>query len=112
MVALSPLFHTNFIDPNKKTKMRGNDRLFVLKQIDDKAPLSSTGLVDKRLFTGDNKLHAIRDESSSWMWYFKYDTGAVPETLKDKKYTKFELAVEAAEKYFSGRNIRIEEVVD
>jgi hypothetical protein len=101
-----------FIDPNKKTKMRGNDRLFVIKQIDEKAPLSSTGLVDKRLFTGENRLHAIRDEASNWLWYFKYDTGAVPEFLKGRRYTKFNDAQKDAEKYFNGRNVKIEEVVD
>lgn len=112
MVALNPVFTPNFIDPNKNTKMRGNDRLFVLQQIDESAPISSTGLVDKRLFTGENRLHAIRNEASTWLWYFKYDHGQVPEFLKDRKYTKFELAKEDAEKYFLSRNVRIEEIVD
>src|SRR5258708_264056 len=112
MVAINPVFKPNFEDPNKNTKMRGHDRVFVLKQIDEKAPVSSLGMTDKRLFTGENKLHAIRDEHSNWLWYFTYEHGQVPEYLRDRKYTKIELAQADAEKYFRDRNVKIEEVID
>lgn len=101
-----------FMDPNKKTKMRADDRVFILKLIDDKAPISSTGLVDKRLFSGENKLHVIRDEASTFLWYFKYERGELPDYFKGRKYTKFIEAQKDAVAYFAKRNIRIEEVVD
>ena len=111
MVALD--YYTNtYIDPNKNTKMRGNERAFVLELIDDKAPISSTGLVDKRLFTGDNKIRAIRDEGSTNLWYFKYDKGDLPGVLKGVQFTKFDQAQKFLEKYFNTRNIKIKEVID
>lgn len=111
MVALG-YYRESFIDPNKNTKMRGNDRAFALELIDDKAPISSTGLVDKRLFTGDNKIHAVRDETSTNLWYFRYDKGEVPGALKDAKFTKFDQAQKYLEKYFNTRNIKIKEIID
>lgn len=103
---------TYMVDPNKNTKMRGHDRVFVLKKIDPNAPEDATGLVDKNVLTGKNRLHAIRDEASSFLWYFKYDHGVVPNYLDGRKYTKFDDAKKDAEKYFNTRNIQIEEVVD
>jgi hypothetical protein len=111
MVALG-YYSNTFIDPNKNTKMRGNDRAFVLEQIDDKAPIGSTGLVDKRLFTGDNKIHAVRDEMSFNLWYFKYDKGNLPGALEGIRFTKFDQAQKYLEQYFNTRNIRIKEVID
>lgn len=111
MVALG-YYRESFLDPNKNTKMSGNDRIFALEQIDDKAPISSTGLVDKRLFTGDNKLHALRDEGSFNLWYFQYEKGDLPKPLKDVKFTKFDQAQKHLETYFNSRNIKITEVID
>lgn len=109
---VSVIFTENFVDPNKKTKMKSNDRAFVLEQMDDKAPINSTGLVDKRLFTGENKIRAIRDESSTNLWYFKYDKGVLPEALQGVKFTKFDQAQNFLTKYFNKRNIKIKEVID
>jgi hypothetical protein len=112
MVSVTWTNNYTTLDPNKKTKMSGNDRVFVLKQIEGKDPVDTRGLFDKRLFTGENKLHAIRDEMSTWLWYFKYDTGILPEYLRGRRYTKFNEAVKDVEKYFNSRNIKIEEVID
>src|SRR5258705_8640485 len=49
-----------------------DDRILTLKIVDDKAPLNSTGLVDKRLFSGENKLHAIADKQTG-LWFFRYE---------------------------------------
>lgn len=111
MVAVG-YYSQTYIDPNKNTKMRGNDRAFVLEQIDDKAPISSTGMVDKRLFTGDNKIRAIRDEGSFNLWYFKYDIGSLPGALAGIRFTKFDQAQKYLEQYFNTRNIKIKEVID
>lgn len=111
MVAVG-YFRESFIDPNKNTKMRGNERAFALELMDNKAPISSTGLIDKRLFTGDNKIYAMRDEQSVNLWYFQYEKGELPPALKDAKFTKFDQAQKFLERYFNTRNIKIKEVID
>lgn len=90
--------------------MRSPDRVLVLKTIDDKKPLSSKGLVDIRLFTGENKLHAIMDQQTS-LWSFKYDQGIVPVPLKCH-FTSFKALKSHADNYFRTRNIEIVEVKD
>lgn len=84
------------------------DRIFTLEQIDKEKPMSSTGLVDKRLFTGENKLHAIIEQDSS-LWKMKYDSGNIPEQLR-QRFTTFALLKKHAEDYFSKRNIKITEI--
>jgi len=93
-----------------ESKMRSPDRILVLKIIDDKKPLSSKGLVDSRLFTGDNKLHAVMDQQSA-LWSFKYDQGIVPAPLKCQ-FTSFKALKAHADLYFASRNIEIVEVKD
>lgn len=91
-------------------KERSTDRILVLKIIDGKKPTSSLGNVDTRLFKGENKLHAIMDPRTC-LWYFKYDSGALPEPLK-QKFTSFNKLLEFARAYFVKRNIEIAEVID
>jgi hypothetical protein len=93
-----------------ESKMRSPDRILVLKTIDDKKPLSSKGLVDARLFTGENKLHAIMDQQTS-LWKLKYDQGNVPVPLQCH-FTSFAKLKLYAEDYFRKRNIEIIEVKD
>lgn len=96
-----------------ESKMRASDRVLVLEVIDGKKPLSSTGLVDIRLFKeGDegNKLHAVMDPETC-MWTFKYEKGILPPALKGQ-YTGFKALKKHAEGYFEQRNIRIKEVKD
>ena len=90
--------------------MRSPDRILVLKVIDDKKPLSSKGLVDSRLFTGENQLHAKMDTQTS-LWAFKYDQGIVPAPLKCQ-FTSFKALKAHADLYFRSRNIEIIEVKD
>jgi hypothetical protein len=95
----------------ENNKLRSNDRVISLSQIDKKAPISSTGVVDRRLFTGEQKLHAIVD-SQSGLWYMQYETvGKLPQEL-DQKFTTFSALYKHAEEYFRKRNIKIEEVID
>lgn len=89
--------------------LRSNDRVLVLKPREGK-PKGTNGLVDSRLFTGKNKLHAMMEPESS-LWKFKYDEGILPEPLK-QKFTSFRLMYEHAKDYFDRRNIDIEEVKD
>jgi len=91
-------------------KTRSDDRVFVLELIDDKAPKDSLGLTDSRLFTGGNRIHTLKNPETC-LWYFTYDSGAVPEKLKCQ-FTSFSAAKKFAEAYYVARNIRIKEVLD
>ena len=98
------------IDTNRN-KLRTDDRILSLSQIDSKAPISSTGLVDRRLFSGEQKLHAKMD-SQTTLWYMQYEqAGKLPAEL-DQRFTTFSALYKHAEDYFKRRNIKIEEVFD
>lgn len=95
-----------------ESHMRSTDRVFMLELIDGKAPVSSTGLVDKRLFSkGEdaNRLRCVMEPSG--MWRLKYDKGALPQPLQGM-YTGFKQAVDHARTYFGTRNLRIVEIID
>lgn len=92
-------------------KNRSDDRVLVLSPIDGEKPLSSSGLVDPNLFTGKNKLHAVKD-SQTCMWSFKYEMGMLPPNLRDKNFTTFTALKKHASDYLQKRNILIKEVID
>jgi len=87
-----------------------NDRILILKVIDDKLPKTSHGMVDQRLFKGDNKLHVIFDGQTT-LWNLKYDSGVLPEPLQ-QKFTSFKVLKNFVAEYFRNRNIEIAEVVN
>lgn len=91
-------------------KMSKPDRILELRPANGKKTLSSTGLVDTRLFTGENKLHAIKDPATCF-WYLKYESGIVPQPLK-QHFTSFGALKKFAEHYFGKRNIVIDKVID
>lgn len=93
-----------------ESKMRSPDRILVLKAIDGKKPLNTSGVADPRLFNGENKLHAIMDPESC-LWKLKYDMGIVPETMKGT-FTGFKALKKFADEYYGRRNIQIVEVKD
>lgn len=93
-----------------ESKMRSPDRVLVLKVIEGRKPLSTSGVADPRIFTGENKLHAIMDLETC-LWRFKYDMGIVPEPLKGN-FTSFTALKKFAIGYFNKRNIEIVEVKD
>lgn len=84
-------------------------RTVTFKIMDDKKPLSSTGLADPRLYKGGNKLYAQRGED--FLWYVRYDKGALPPALQ-QKWTHFPRMVEDLNGYFNSRNIAIEQIED
>jgi hypothetical protein len=94
--------------PNKH--MLSTDRVLVLSVIDGQRPLSSTGLADPRLFTGENKLHAIKDPQTC-MWFLKYEQGGIPPVLK-QMFTSFKMLLKFTRDYFEKRNIEIKEILD
>lgn len=94
----------------EQSKMRSKDRIFVLSIKDSTKPKGATGMVDTKLFTGDNKLHA-KMEPETCFWYMQYEHGIVPQTLRNK-YTTFSGLKNHAEAYFKNRNIEIKEILD
>ena len=90
--------------------VKSDDRVFVIRPIKDKAPVSVTGLVDPRLFKGGNALHAKLDVHSS-MWYLQYECGVLPQALK-QKFTNFSTLLKYVENYMKKRNLEIVEVKD
>lgn len=101
---------TSLLDlENKRDKNLNDDRILVLEPIDGETVKSSMGLVDPRLFTGGNRLHAIKDPRRA-LWFMKYDAGSVPPALK-QRFTSFGKLYNAAETYFKRRGLRIRETV-
>lgn len=92
-------------------KMRRTDRILVLKPVEGKSSKSSTGLVDPRLFKGENSLHVVMDPSSC-LWSFKYEQGGLPFPLRDVSFTSFGKALNHAKEYFKSRNVEIVEIKD
>jgi hypothetical protein len=88
---------------NKKT-----DRILILKVIDGKKPISSIGLTDPRLFSGENKLHAIQE---SGLWSLKYEQGRTPPELR-QQFTGFNTLVKHVTDYYKKRNVEIKEILD
>lgn len=91
-------------------KLRSEDRVFILAPIEGKNTITNSGLVDNRLFTGTNKLHAIMDPQTL-MWSLKFEKGIVPAPLK-QKFTKFSLLEKFVRDYFKARNIEVKEIID
>lgn len=91
------------------TKNNSDHRLLNLDTADGKAPISSTGLIDRRLFTGEVQLKATMDETG--LWSMKYTEGNLPEPLR-QKFTSFSTLRDFAEEYFKKRNVVIKEVVN
>jgi hypothetical protein len=87
---------------------RSNDRILELVIRDKDKPKNSIGLVDNRLFSGGNRLHAVQDAG---LWYLKYDKGKIPAVL-EQKFTTFSALLRCTKNYFDQRNIDIKEVVD
>jgi hypothetical protein len=98
------MFHA--MDNVEETKNNSPQREIVLKPIDGKAT-DSRGMVDSRLFKGDNKLKAIMDENG--LWYCKFDQGILPESLK-VKFTSVPKLVKFVTEYYKKRSVEVVEV--
>jgi len=93
---------------NNLLKQAKTDRLFKLNKKDGGSAKDVTGMVDPRLFSGDNHLHIKKDPETNF-WYFHYDKGIPPESLKCH-FTSFPYALRYAENYYLQRNVEIKEV--
>ena len=96
----------------KKTNLRSNDRILVLRPIPGKEVLASSGMVDNRLFKeeGGNTLHALRSLQRN-TWTFKYENGILPLALKGR-FTSFDRLLTHAKRYFESRGLQITEIID
>ena len=90
-----------------ESKMRSPDRILVLNVIDSNARI---GLIDPQVFTGNNPLHAKRDDQAG-LWYLQYEHGILPEPLK-QRFTSFKALLKYSDDYFRKKNIAIKEVKD
>lgn len=95
------------LSEKNRSKMNGAVRTFSMKPIDG-APKAISGQIDRRLFSGENKLRAYLETG---LWMFKYDEGMVPGALR-QKYTSFNMAKKHAEDYFFRRNVEIKEIYE
>lgn len=93
-----------------ESKMRSPDRVLILSIIDGKKPISSVGLTDTRLFSGENRVHAVMDDQTC-LWQLKYEQGGVPQPLKCK-FTSFKALLKFVGDYYKKRNIEIKQVID
>ena len=94
-----------------ETKMKSNDRVLELAPIEGKTSLDTRGLPDKRLFTGEQKLH-IKMDPATCLWYCQWEqNGVLPGGLKGN-FTSFKAAIKHAENYFFQRNISVTKVID
>jgi hypothetical protein len=98
------------IEARRKDKMMSDDRVLVLKTMDGKKATDSAGKIDPRLFTGENKLHAVYDPRSG-MWNMRYETGAIPGALQ-QKFVEFHELEAFARAYFKTRNVEIVDVIN
>lgn len=97
-------------DQEENPKHRKDVRVLVLKQIEGQQKLNSTGMVDNRLFTGDNNLQAIRDPQTS-LWSLRLQHGIIQQALKGS-FTGFNACLERAREYYKRRGVDIVEVLD
>ena len=93
-----------------KDKLKKDDRILEIGIKDGEKPLSSIGLVDKRLFQGGNKLHAYYVPQFG-QWKLRYEVGAIPPAL-DASWTSFEGLLYEVKRYLATRNLEVTQVLD
>ncbi len=92
------------------TKMRSYDRVILLKPMEGKEVISSTGKVDPRLFNGGNRLHAVYNVNTG-LWDLKVENGSIAGGLQGS-FSDFEALLIYVTSYFNRRNIEVTGVQD
>lgn len=94
-----------------ESNIRSADRTLILKPIEGQKPLSSAGLPDPRLFSGEQGVK-VKMDPQTCLWSFQYtNKGILPEALKGV-FTSFGAAMRHADNYFKKRNVQITAVRD
>lgn len=91
-------------------KMRSDDRVLKIQPIEGKKPKDVTGMIDPRLFTGENNVHATMDPQTT-LWSIRYEKGNMPPVF-NQRFTSFKQAKKFADTYFKNRNMEVVEVID
>lgn len=94
----------------ESAKMRSYDRVILLKPMEGKEVISSTGKVDPRLFNGGNKLHAVYNVNTG-LWDLKVENGSIAGGLQGS-FSEFEQLLIHVTSYFGRRNIEVTGVQD
>ena len=97
-------------EKTESAKMRSYDRVILLKPMEGKEVLSSTGKVDPRLFDGGNKLHGIYNVNTG-LWELKVENGSIAGGLQGQ-FSDFERLLIHVTSYFNRRNIEVVGVKD
>jgi len=92
------------------SKMRSYDRVILLKPMEGKEVISSTGKVDPRLFDGGNKLHGVYNVNTG-LWELKVENGSIAGGLQGQ-FSDFERLLIHVTSYFNRRNIEVVGVRD
>ena len=92
----------------RKTKL--DEREFVLELIPGQQTKTETGMVDNRIFRGENKVFGVHDPQSN-LWTIKYHLGKPPATL-NQRFTSFERLHAFVEPYYRKRGLRIAKIND
>lgn len=95
----------NVQDKNRKTTIQ-----LILKPIEGVKGKTSSGIVDPRLFNGENELYAIKDPQTC-LWHVQYKQGVLPPKLK-QRFTSYDLLLTYVTDYYKTRNIEIVKIVD
>lgn len=102
----------DYLQSMPETSMRSTDRILKLQRKEGEQAKRVSGVLDTRLFSGEQKLHLKMDPQTS-LWSFHYEfAGNLPPELNGKTYTTFSKGFEHATRYFETRNIKITEVKD
>lgn len=94
---------------NIEDKNHAPTRELILRPMEGKRATSASGLVDNRLFKGENSLNAIQGEDG--LWFCRFEQGIVPEPLK-QRWTSVSKLLGFVKNYYEKRNIEIVEVKD
>ena len=93
------------------SNLRAKDRILMLQPMEGKTPLSTSGQVDNRIFTGEQNLK-LKMDPETCLWSFQYtNNGLLPGGLEGQ-FTSFKAGLKHAEGYFKKRNVKIIEVKD
>lgn len=104
---MATMFHSH--ENTVEHKMNAPEREIVIRPLDGKKTLDSAGIVDTRLWKGGNSIRALMGETG--LWYFKYESGILPDALK-VQFTSINKLIAFAKDYFSKRNLEVVEVKD
>jgi hypothetical protein len=81
------------------------ERVLLLYPKEGTVAKDTAGLPAKKLFTGDNKMHA---KTEGHLWHCYMDKGEIPMQLR-QKWTKFSALFKAVESYYDKRNVEVKE---